>query len=394
MQHTPSGDSTHRSVPPLKVTLDTSFAGINLTGVGKYSRRLVESEAALAGKRRLDLSCFGPTCSPERRHILGGLYQEWPSYTQIFLPLALLAKRPAIVHSTSHLGPLCGPGKLIVTVHDVIFRRYPQDYNPYWLKITGTLLPHVVRRASAIIADSDTTRRDLERFYPGSRGKTRVVYPGVDYTFRRLESSTRTAAIRRKYGLSEEPYIICLGPWVRRKSLDVVVKAFAMLADELPGLHLVITGRPAAGMESGATAAALERLPGPTRARVNSVGYVQWDDVAPLVRGARLLAYPSLYEGFGLPPLEAMAVGVPAVVRDTPAVVEATGDAALVVGSGDPADWAAAMRRVLTDRAEEERLRREGLARSAQFTWSECANRTIDLYYEVAGDGHESHKER
>jgi alpha-1,3-rhamnosyl/mannosyltransferase len=372
---------------PLHVALDTSFAGINLTGVGKYSRMLAAGLSDAEREGRLTVRCFGPSCHPNRAKLpLGGLYQEWPTYTQLFVPAALtLAKQKVhVVHSTSHLGPLWGPGRHIVTVHDVIFKRYPADYNSSWLKITETLLPMVLRRAAAILADSYTTKRDLERFYPVSRGKISVVYPGIDEAFQAEIAGEAVRAVRNKYGLGSKPYVLCLGPWVRRKNLKVVIQAFGMVAERLPEVRLVITGKKPLGMETGDASEDLGSLSPDTASRVKAVGHVDLYELPALVKGASVLTYPSLFEGFGLPPLEAMAAGVPVIASDTPAVAEAAGDAAILASPGDVARWRDALLSVLQNSEEAERLRKAGLERSSLFSWKRCVEETIAVYYQVA----------
>lgn len=370
---------------PLRVALDTSFAGVNLTGVGKYSRRMAEELNRIAATGRIDLRCFGPSCSSlGAGRPLGGLYQEWPTYTQLFVPLALARCRPDVVHATSHLGPLWGRGRLVVTVHDIIFKRFPSDYNSTWLAITETLLPRVLKRASAVIADSQTTKGDLEQFYPWAGSKIHVIYPGIDEAFRAPVDPKAVTSVRRRFELGDGPYIVCLGPWVRRKNIETVIRAFRLVAEQIPVVKLIVTGKPALGMESANIHAALKSLPLNVRERVVSAGHLPWHDVPPLVKGASALTYPSLFEGFGLPPLEAMAAGVPVVVSDTPVVAEATGDAGLIVSVKDPDAWAAALVQVLTDGREAERLAEKGRARSAQFTWQRCARETLALYYSVA----------
>src|SRR5215203_2744129 len=150
----------------LRVALDTSFTGVNPTGVGLYSRRLA---AALSVQRHdlgIDLRCYGAACRLEANpQNLLTLATEWPTYTHLALPLRLLRYKPNIVHATSHIGPLWGPGKLIVTVHDLIFERYPEDYDHVWLALTRITLPLVLRRASKIIADSYATRHDIQTSY-------------------------------------------------------------------------------------------------------------------------------------------------------------------------------------------------------------------------------------
>ena len=167
--------------PVLRVALDTTYAGVNTTGVGLYSARLASELRMQARDLALEIRCFGSACKPAgARSNAVATFQEWPTYTHGILPLQLLAAGPQIVHSTSHIGPLRGPGKLIVTVHDLIFMRYPQDYQRGWLAITRALLPFVLRRAKAIIADSHATKRDIQMFFGVSERKIAVIYPGID----------------------------------------------------------------------------------------------------------------------------------------------------------------------------------------------------------------------
>jgi glycosyltransferase involved in cell wall biosynthesis len=367
----------------IRIVLDTTFAGVNPTGVGIYSRRLAEHLAAVAEERGWDVRCYGPSCKGVAKGLLGGIYQEWPTYTQGVLPLRLLLEGADVVHSTSHIGPLWGPGRLVVTVHDLIFRRFPGDYNPLWLKPTQFLLPRVLKRARRVICDSEATRNDLLRLYRVPRGKTRVVYPGVDEAFGVPVPGERKTAIQKRFDIGSASFILCLGPWVRRKNLEVVVDSFASVHERVPGSLLVITGEPSAGMQGSGVAAALERLPDGARANVRTVGHLPFGDLCALMQEASALAYPSSYEGFGLPPLEAMRAGVPVVASDAVAVVEATGGAALIARAGDRREWAEALSRVLTDGAKAEELRTKGRARSAEFSWERCARETADVYAEI-----------
>jgi glycosyltransferase involved in cell wall biosynthesis len=390
------------------VALDNSFAGVNPTGVGLYAFNLSRALRRIARAHRFDMRCYGPNCPRplSRGFTLPAIVHEWPLYTHGLLPLVLWGYRPHIVHATSHIGPLWAPGKLLVTVHDLIFLRYPEDYDPLWRGLTLMLLPHVLRRAQAIIADSHTTRTDILRFYRVAPPRVRVIYPGVDHL------SGVTAAPWR-YPTGEEgrpvavavpgivpagkPYILCPGPLVRRKNHEVVIEAFARLvsapANQYPGeVHLVIMGSAPAGMKQGPLAARLASLPPHIRSRIHLVGYVARRELASLLASAALLAYPSRFEGFGLPPLEAMAAGVPVVASDTPAVLEATGGAALTASTHDPRQWQAAFSLILTNPSIAEALRQSGKQRAAQFTWERTAAQVVALYEEllsptVAGAG-------
>lgn len=369
----------------IKVALDTTYAGTNLTGVGLYSARLAEELRAHEDELGIRLSCYGTAAdggTPAQGPL--AIMQEWPSYTHGVMPIALLRDRPNIVHSTSHIGPLWGPGKLIVTVHDLIFMRYPEDYNRVWLSIALFTLPKVLRRAKAVIADSHATKADIERFFGVRPGKIAVIYPGIDRAYgeaaKRLEVSKRANTVT-----GGKRYILCMGPWVRRKNLEVVVDAFARIAPRLPDLQLVITGKPARGMKGYTEEDLLGSLPAKTRSRVKRTGYVAQDKLYALVARASVLAYPSRWEGFGLPPLEAMLAGVPVVASLTPAVEEVTGGAALLCDSDNPHEWAKTLEIILRDPKTAAEMSDLGRKRAAAFTWERCARETAELYHRVAG---------
>ncbi len=369
----------------MRIALDTTYAGVNTTGVGLYSARLASQLRQQSSELALDIRCFGSACRPAgARNNIMATFQEWPTYTHGILPAQLLAARPRIVHSTSHIGPLWGPGKRIVTVHDLIFMRYPQDYQRGWLTITKALLPFVLRRAKAIIADSHATRRDIQAFFGVSERKIAVIYPGIDPPD--LTEAEKLSAHQSANNIPAggAPYVLCLGPWVRRKNLEVVVKAFALLASDLKDLHLVITGDTPRGMKGYTRDELLGLLPARYHNRLHLVGYVSQKRRNALVAGANALCYPSRFEGFGLPPLEAMAAGVPVVASHTPAVAEVTGGAALLADPDDPRAWAQGLRRLWDEPLLAEQVRRDGLRRSASFTWERCARETANLYKRVA----------
>jgi glycosyltransferase involved in cell wall biosynthesis len=332
----------------------------------------------------IKLSCYGAAHSG-RLGTSGflALSQEWPTYTHGALPLALLRNRPNIVHSTSHIGPLWGPGKLIITVHDLIFVRYPADYNRGWLAMAVLTLPRVLKRAKAIIADSHATKGDLVRFFGVPPGKINVIYPGIDQAYR--EAASRFHERKMDPRLGSKRYILCLGPWVRRKNLEVAIEAFKRIALRFPDVDLVITGKPARGMQGYTAESLLGTLPAKTRARVRLAGFVEQDALYRLVAGATLLAYPSRWEGFGLPPLEAMLAGVPVVASLTPAVEEVTEGAALLCDADNPHEWAKTFETVLGDPETAATLSEAGRKRAALFSWEQCARETAALYHRVAG---------
>lgn len=371
----------------MRVALDTTYAGANPTGVGLYSRRLAEQLRRIAHQERLSLRCYGLACRPPDRGTGWlDLLHEWPLNTHGVLPVRLARFRPDIVHATSHIGPVIGAGKLIVTVHDLIFRRHPEDYPRAWLAITNLLLPLVLRRSAAVLADSGATAEDLHEFYPASRGKVRVVYPGIDPVNGHSALRADRDVTLREWGLAGIPYIMCVGPWSRRKNLAVVLRAFESLAGDLPGVRLVVTGRGGSGMKGAEPEELIARLHPDTRQRINSLGFVPRDTLYALLSGASLLAYPSRIEGFGLPPLEAMSLGVSVVTSDVPVLREVAGGAAVHVSADDPAAWAAAFRRILSEPGFAQSLAHKGSVRSRDISWDRCATDTLAVYREVAGD--------
>lgn len=331
------------------------------------------------------MRCYGPSCRPDTTPTnLRDVAQEWPLNTHGLLPLRLATFRPDIVHATSHIGPLWGPGKLVITVHDLIFMHRPADYNPLWLAVTRATLPRVLARASAIIADSHTTAGDITHFLNVPARKLHVVYPGIDPVPPASSRDEVLPGILSKPSLRRgERYIICIGPWVRRKNLTVVLRAFELVACEEQDLHLLITGTGAAGMKGASPEELASRLPGPVRKRVHCMGFIPRQELYSLLSGAALLAYPSRIEGFGLPPLEAMSMGVPVVTSEAPVLLEIAGGAALFAPVDDPQAWAQAFRRVLREPELARQLRQLGLARSNLFSWERCTKETVSVYRQL-----------
>ena len=277
-----------------------------------------------------------------------------------------------------YFAPLGYRGPLVVTVHDLAFLHVPESF-PLRLRVAlRVLVPRSLERASRIIAVSEFTRRDIVARYPIRPEKITVIPQGVDARFHPRAAGETTPVLAR-YGL-EPGFLFSLGRLNRRKNLGRLLQAYArMRAGGAPAAPLVITGKPDYGVET-----LLPRgRPAADMVGVRWMGLIPDEDLPAFYSGAAGFVYPSLFEGFGLPVLEAMACGTPVVTSDRTALPELTGDAGLSVDPESVEALAEAMTRLLTDQALAADLRRRGLDRSRRFSWRETADRTLAVYREA-----------
>jgi len=232
-----------------------------------------------------------------------------------------------------------------------------------------------VRKAAAVLVPSESVRREAQRFLGAGAHTAEITYEGVDPAFRPLDKTEAALTARERYGLPDR-YLFSLGTREPGKNRQAIFRALRRLVDEGRDLHLVVTGQAAWGAtkEDGDVAAlGLTGL-------VHFTGYVPREDLPALYNAADAFVFPSLYEGFGLPVLEAMACGVPVVTSNVSALPEVAGDAALLVDPNDAGEIAAAIGRVLDESALAEKMRAAGIERVRTFTWEACALRTIAVY--------------
>ena len=280
-----------------------------------------------------------------------------------------------MLHSADFVPPFRRPCPAVITVHDLGFLHYPETLTDESRRYYGQV-GRAVRSAERIIAVSHHTARDLTE-HLGATDRVRVVHNGVGDEFR-AASEAAIAAARAAYGV-EKPYILFLGTLEPRKNLGTLVKAFRIVRDRHDVLLLLVGRR---GWLYQPIFDTIEQLG--LRDVVRVVEDARPEDFPALYSGAAAFAYPSLYEGFGLPPLEAMACGTPTVVAGTSSLPEVVGDAALLHPPTDHAALAATLIRLLDDDALRAELGRRGPARAARFTWQEAARRTLDVYQEAA----------
>lgn len=356
------------------------------SGVATYTLNLLEHlwqcpprsqhEWLLFSNRPLMLNGHHPD---DQTHIVSSHRFRYQSlWRQALLPLALQAYRPAVCHFTNLMAPLWAPCPMVVTIHDLTLRLMP-NYHPVRRRTAmGPLLGPSARRAARVIAVSETSKRDIVRLLGVAAEKVSVIYEAAGPAFSPRPAS-RVRRVLERYGL-DHPYILFVGTIEPRKNLLRLVRAFAQLRAEGRRERLVLVG--ALGWAYAPLFAEIERLG--LGDSISHLGFVGDDDLVALYNGAAVFVFPSLYEGFGLPPLEAMACGTPVVTSSTSACAEVATGGALLVDPTDETAIATAIRQVLTDPALAADLRRRGSARAAEFSWQRAAEQTLAVYESVA----------
>lgn len=292
--------------------------------------------------------------------------------------LDVLAGRPRLLHVLSPFAPVPTAAPVVATVHDLMPYRWPSWYGRAERAGFVRAVERFCDEAAHLMAVSATVAAELAaRGVPPAR--ITVVPPGVDAAFFSPDPA-RTAAACRALGLEPGGYLVAIGTVSARKNAVVVVRALAALppAERVP---LVLAGPAADALEAVTAEATRLGVDG----LVRHLGYVADADLPALVAGAAALVHPSREEGFGLPPLEAMAAGTPVVAADTTSLPEVTGGAALLADPDDPEAWATAIARLRTDVALRDRLVTAGRSRAARFTWERAAAATLAVYERVIG---------
>jgi len=298
-------------------------------------------------------------------------------------PFALQKERVDLLHALAFVTPLLSPCPAVVTIYDLSFILYPDSFKRakcFYLSLFTRLSAGKARR---VIAISQSTQRDVVRLLGVPPDKVEVVYCGLDEAFRPLDED-RVAAFRSKRGLPER-FILFVGTIEPRKNVTRLIEAFATLRPCDPAtlrpcdpatLKLVIGG--AKGWFYEDVFARVEELG--LEDKVMFPGYIPASELPLWHNAAELFVYPSLYEGFGLPPLEAMACGTPVVAANTSSLPEVVGQAGLTVDPLDVEGLAEAMRRALGDEALRQEMRERGLQRAKGFSWTKTAQETVQVY--------------
>ena len=376
----------------MHVVLDARYLARRQSGVGYYTQRLLAALAALDPVNRYtcvvvedgpglpvdppNMTTLGTRVSFEN-HVVGDLWLLG------YLPLKLRALRADVYHGPAVFLPLIKLGyRSVVTIHDLVSFLFPETVPRKYSLYMRLMTRLAARSADRIIAVSHATQADLQRVLGVPAAKTVVIHEAVAPEFAVPSAPEAVAAVRQRYGL-RPPYCLFVGNLEPRKNLGRVVEAFGRLRAHTrlgPGAAQLVLAGTQAWLYGGIfRAVEAEGLADD----VVFTGYVPPADLPALYAGAACFVFPSLYEGFGLPVLEAMAAGVPVVASRAGAIPEVAGDAALLVAADRVAEIADAMESVLTDAALRERLVAAGRVRARAFSWETAARETLAVYEAV-----------
>ena len=357
-------------------------------GVSQYIYQVLTHLQAAGPVERIT-AFVGPAAQPARLPLRAGvavhatrLPTERPAvrilWEQALQPPLLVAKGIDLLHSPVNVLPLLLPTPAVLTIHDLSFLRFPATFSPAKRRYQAAMTSFSARRARLVLTDSEHTRRDVVRLLGVPSDRVRTVYPGVTELYR---PSTPAAieAFRSRHGLTER-FFVHVGTLQPRKNLERLISAFSRFkrASGLPHALLLVGGKGwlYEGLQQHARREAVE-------GSVHFVGFAAPEDVPLWYAAAEAMVFPSLYEGFGFPIVEAMACGTPVLSSTASCLPEAAGQAAEMFDPIDIDALAQAMLRIAADPQRRQELRQLGLVQAARFTWERTAQAVLSAYVDA-----------
>jgi glycosyltransferase involved in cell wall biosynthesis len=393
-----AGDTLDGSQPPLQMDAPRVRIGINgvallspLTGIGQYTRNLAE---ALLATGEVDLWLFYLVAwSQDIRSAPVPKMASLKSVVKKMVPYPYLVSRALqqirfsrglrnlglqLYHEPNFLSHRF-PGPTVITAHDLSWIRFPETHPAERVKLMNRVFPRSLEQAAHVITDAEFTRREIiEQFGIAPDRITSIPLAARNNFYPRSEDECRPVLAAQN--LDYRSFILCVGTLEPRKNLDFVIRTYAAMPREFRARRpLVLAGMK--GWLTSSLESVIQSLV--ASGEVRTLGFVSEDDLAMLYASASMLIYPSLYEGFGLPPLEAMSSGTPVIVSDRSTLPEVVGPAGVLIDPADAAGLRDAIRRLDEDRAYWDARRSACLRQAATFSWSRCARETIAIYRSV-----------
>jgi len=363
----------------VKVAIDIQTTLGQPTGFGFYVSNLVRELEKI--KSEFEFSLIRPTSevdfSTPQRFI-------WDQFT---LPRRAKSEGVALIHQPCFSPPFFFAGPVVVTIHDIISILFPENIPFASRMFYSKWMPFSYRKAAQIITISQSTRKDITRVLKIPEEKITVIELAVDERFKEAPRKSEVERVARKYGLKKD-YILHLGTLEPRKNLGFLIDVFFSLIKNknCAETNLVVTGKKGwyyEGLFEKVKDLGLEK-------RVIFTGYVEDCDKPALYKGAKVFAFPSLYEGFGLPPLEAMASGIPVISSDTSSMPEVVDEAGILLSPEDKASWVKSLLRVFSEDALIRRMQEQSKKQADKFSWQTTAQKTIEVYRKALRGGSET----
>lgn len=378
---------------PSRIGIDVTSALTQGGGIGRYTRELVRAVADIDHHNEYVLFSAKPPAEipiadplPDQVNFQHKpapvderwLYRIWYRL-RMKVPVQLVTGQIDLFHSPDFvLPPVSSQIPTLLTVHDLSFAHYPHVYTPSLVNYLNQVVPWSVGRATHILADSMATKQDLLDLWHVPADKVTVLYSGVDSRFGSVSDQRQLAAVRQRYHLGDRPYLITVGTVQPRKNYQMLIQAFAPIARDYPH-NLVIVGGQGWLFDDIMTEVEEQGLSD----RVIFTGFAADEDLPTLYSGATVFVFPSLYEGFGIPLLEAMACGVPVITSDASCLPEVAGDAAIQLSPHEPQAWTAMVQNLLDEPLEQAHMVTAGYVQVRRFTWERAASQLLDIYRQL-----------
>jgi glycosyltransferase involved in cell wall biosynthesis len=351
------------------------------TGIGTYTEKILKNMIADNADMFFELYWSGSdyeNFSFGNTQIMMTSKKHHKFFDQYYIPTNVKIKQSEIYHV-----PQNGIGlsqfiscKKVVTIHDLIPYMMPETVGKGYLLKFLSQIPQVIGISDAIITVSNCSKRDILKFFPIDENKIFVTPLAADESFKPLDKEKCRASLKSKYNINK-PYVLYLGGFSPRKNVEVLITAFSKILNKLPKEYvLVLVGE--CNVEGNSLLKLISTLN--IEDKVILTGKVPESDLPLLYNGCELFAYPSLYEGFGLPPLEAMNCGVPVITSLVSSIPEVTGDSCLLINPYNLSELVEAMEKVLSDNSFSNMLCEKGLLRASNFSWKKTAEATVNVY--------------
>lgn len=369
---------------PKKFTIAIDASRLNVdekTGIEFYSYNIIKNILEIGDANFL---LYSPNKLPkefiQKGNVKNKVLKSGHFWTQGRFAWEIMSHRsPNVTFIPSHVIPFISKGKFVVTIHDLAFKRFPELYSSSEIFYQNFAVKTAVKKAKAIIVPSSTTKEDILKYYKYMPENIYVIPHGIDhnrFNFRADKQTKLPFDIRH-------PYILFAGRIESKKNIVSLVKAYGLLRQEAKIKHqLVLVGKP--GHDYDLIQNEIDKLPPNIKNDIIETGYILDSTYTQILKKADFFVFPSLYEGFGLPVLEAMACGVPVITSHTSSLKEVVGTAGQLIDPTKPFSIAASLSRLISYPEERGMLVKRGLERAKQFNWTKAAQETLAVLEKVA----------